>query len=80
MATKIPPSYEHGTAQNTPDFAEPPRRLLSDNIPLKHQSPSAWEGRRANKMRVRFASADNQAKSSMTLVAPVQPPLTGALL
>ncbi len=80
MATKIPHSFEHGTAQNPSDLPEPPRRLLSDNCPLKHETTNAWDGRTANKMRLRFASADHQAQPSVSLVAPVQPPVSGALL
>lgn len=57
------------------DCPEPPRRLVTDCVPLKKPDYNpAWEARRMNKMRERFpASADQQPLSTMNLVAPVQP-------
>jgi hypothetical protein len=63
----------------TSDCPQPPRRLLSDSVLLKktHEESSAWNARRANKMRERFTGrTDQQPLPSMNLTAPVQPTLT----
>lgn len=57
------------------DCPEPPRRLLTDRVLLKKtHEPSAWDSRRANKMKERFpVGADRQPFPSMNLIAPIQP-------
>lgn len=63
---------------NTTECPQPPRRLLSDSVLLKKaDESSAWNSRRANKMRERFTGrTDQQPLPSMNLIAPVQPTLT----
>lgn len=54
---------------------QPPRRLVTDRVlRTKPGIDTAWENRRANKMRERFPVTDNaQPLPTLNLVAPVQP-------
>lgn len=71
----------YSPASPSPDCVcpQPPRRLVADRVLLNKRDVvnTAWEARRANKMRERFPVTSNtQPLPTLNLVAPVQPSLT----